>query len=435
MESNKKVYVGMSADIIHTGHLNILHEAKKLGTVTVGVLTDAAIASYKRLPYLNYEQRSAIVKNLKDVDTVVPQETLDYVSNLLLIRPDYVVHGDDWKEGVQKETRQRVINTIAQWGGKVIDVPYTQGISSTQINKKLKDSRVTPEMRLRRLRCLINEIPLIRICESHNGLTGLIVENTKIIVNGKTKEFDGMWSNSLVDSICKGKPGIETVDLTARLHNLNDILDCTTKPIIFDGHTAGKTEQFAFTVRTLERLGISAIVIDDEMGIKKNLSLDAGITQTQSTIEHFCTKIKRGKNAQITDDFMIIAQVESFVGDKELDTTIERILKYYKAGVDGVMIDSRNQVESDIKKICSSLRQFNCNIPIGVIPAMFNMTTEDELRSWGVNIVVYPNHLLRSSYPAMCNIAKSILMCGRSYEADDHCMMENEILESISDAK
>jgi phosphoenolpyruvate phosphomutase len=435
MKHEKKVYVGMSADIIHTGHLNILHEAKKLGMVTVGVLTDAAIASYKRLPYLNYEQRSQIVKSLKDVDSVIPQKTLDYVPNLLLIKPDYVVHGDDWKEGIQKETRQRVIDTIAQWGGNVIDVPYTQGISSTQINEKLKEIGVTPEIRLKRLRRLINAKPLIRICESHSGLTGLIIENTKVMVNDKMKEFDGMWSSSLVDSTCKGKPDIEAIDLTTRLHNLNDILECTTKPIIFDGDTGGKIEHFAFTVRTLERFGISAVIIEDKTGLKKNSLFGTEVVQMQDPIEHFCDKIKTGKNAQITSDFMIIARIESFIAGKGLDDAMERALAYCNVGVDGIMIHSKNKSGDDIKDFCFSLRQLNKSIPLIVVPTTFNQITEDELQSWGVNMVIYANHLLRSAYPAMLKTAKSILMHGRSYEADNFCMPVKEIIELIPSAK
>lgn len=289
----KKVYVGMSADIIHPGHLNIIHEAQKLGSVTVGVLTDAAIASYKRLPYLNYEQRSLIVQNLKGVDAVIPQTTLDYVPNLELLKPDFVVHGDDWKEGVQKETRQHVISTISQWGGKVIDVPYTKGISSTQLNTKLKEIGTTPEIRLKRLRRLIEAKKVVRICESHSGLTGLIIENTSVEVNGVKREFDGMWSSSLTDSTSKGKPDIEAVDLTTRLHDLNDTLECTTKPVIFDGDTGGKIEHFVFTVRTLERLGISAIIIEDKVGLKKNSLFGTDAVQVQDSIEGSAPRSKR----------------------------------------------------------------------------------------------------------------------------------------------
>lgn len=435
MIDRKKVYVGMSADIIHPGHLNIIHEAQKLGYVTVGVLTDAAISSYKRLPYLNYEQRSLIVKNLKGVEEVIPQSTLDYVPNLELLRPDFVVHGDDWKEGVQKETRQRVIDTISKWGGKVIDVPYTKGISSTQLNSKLKEIGTTPEIRLKRLRRLIEAKSIVRICESHSGLTGLIIENTSVEVNGIRREFDGMWSSSLTDSTSKGKPDIEAVDLTTRLHDLNDALECTTKPIIFDGDTGGKIEHFVFTVRTLERLGISAVIIEDKIGLKKNSLFGTDAIQTQDTIDGFCNKIHAGKCAQITDDFMIIARIESFIAGKGQEDAMERALAYIEAGADGIMIHSKDKSGEDIRLFCKALRLANQSIPIVVVPTTYNHVTEEELSLWGANIVIYANHMLRSAYPAMLNTAKSILSHGRSYEANELCMPVKEILELIPGTK
>lgn len=425
----------MSADIIHPGHLNIIHEAQKLGKVIVGVLTDQAIVSYKRLPYLNFEQRALIVKSLKGVEEVIPQTTLDYVPNLKLIKPDFVVHGDDWKEGVQRETRQRVIDTISSWGGKVIDIPYTKGISSTQLNVKLKEIGTTPEVRLKCLRRLIAAKPIVRICESHSGLTGLIIENTSIVVNGIKKEFDGMWSSSLTDSTSKGKPDIEAVDLTTRLHDLTDALECTTKPIIFDGDTGGKTEHFVFTVRTLERLGISAVIIEDKTGLKKNSLFGTETLQVQESVEGFCCKIKTGKNAQITDDFMIIARIESFIAGKDVNDAITRALAYIDAGADGIMIHSKDKTGDDIKAFCKLLRKVDKNIPIVAVPTTYNHITEKELAEWGVNIVIYANHMLRSAYPAMVNTAKSILTHERSYEADDLCMPIKEILELIPGTK
>lgn len=432
---NKTVYVGMSADIIHPGHLNIIKEARKLGRVVVGVLTDEAIASYKRLPYLNYEQRSLVVKNLKGVDEVIPQTTLDYRPNLEKIKPHYVVHGDDWKEGVQKETRQKVIDKLSEWGGKVIDIPYTQGISSSKLNEKIKEIGTTPEIRQKRLRRLIEAKPIVRICESHSGLTGLIIENTYVEVNGQKKEFDGMWSSSLTDSTSKGKPDIEAVDLTTRLHDLNDALECTTKPVIFDGDTGGKIEHFVFTVRTLERLGISAVIIEDKIGLKKNSLFGTDAIQTQDTIEHFCEKIRAGKQAQIAPDFMIIARIESFIAGKGLEDAIERANAYIEAGADGIMIHSKDKSGEDIKAFCKELRKNHPSIPIVVVPTTYNHITEDELAEWGVNVVIYANHMLRSAYPAMVNTAKSILANGRSYEANDMCMPVKEILELIPGTK
>ena len=431
----KTVYCGMSADLIHHGHLNIIHEAMKLGEVTVGVLTDAAIASYKRLPYLTYEQRAEIVSNIKGVERVVPQTTLDYVPNLEKLKPDYVVHGDDWLTGVQKETRQRVIDCIAKWGGKVVDIPYTPGISSTALNAEVREIGTTPEIRQRMLRRLIAAKPIVRIMESHSGLTGLIIEKTKVKVNNKTEEFDGMWASSLTDSTSKGKPDIEAVDLTTRLHGLNDALECTTKPVIFDGDTGGKIEHFVFTVRTLERLGVSAIIIEDKVGLKKNSLFGTDAIQTQDSIEGFSEKIRAGKRAQIAQDFMIIARCEILIAGKSVEDALERCFAYVEAGADGIMIHSKNKSGEDIKEFCQKFRQKHTSVPIVVVPTTYNWITEEELASWGVNVVIYANHMLRSAYPAMVNTAKLILTHHRSLEANDMCMSVKEILELIPGTK
>lgn len=430
--AEKLVYVGMSADIIHPGHLNIIHEASKLGRVVVGVLTDAAIASYKRLPYLNYEQRSLVVSNLKGVSEIIPQETLDYRPNLRKLRPDYVVHGDDWKEGVQKKTRQDIIDCLAEWGGQVIDVPYTKGISSSMLNERLKEIGTTPDVRLKRLKRLIGAKKIVRILESHSGLTGLIIENTFVQKNGMKMEFDGMWASSLTDSTSKGKPDIEAVDLTTRLHDLNDALEVTTKPIIFDGDTGGKVEHFPFMVRTLERLGVSAVIIEDKVGLKQNSLFGTDAVQTQDTIEGFCTKIRAGKNAQITDDFMIISRIESLIAGKSVEDALERAFAYVAAGADGVMIHSKNKDGEDIKEFCLRFREQNQKTPIVIVPTTFNQFTEDEFAEWGVNIVIYANHMLRSAYPAMVKCAQSILEHGRCKEAsEEYCMPIKEILTLI----
>ena len=436
MEHKKKVYVGMSADMIHPGHLNIIHEAMKLGSVTVGVLTDAAIASYKRLPYLTYEQRAEIVSNIKGVDHVVPQTTLDYVPNLRKLKPDFVVHGDDWKEGVQAKTRQRIIEAMAEWGGQVIDIPYTQGISSTAMNQRLKEIGTTPEIRLKRLHRLIGAKKIVRILESHNGLTGLIIENTFVEIDGKRQEFDGMWASSLTDSTSKGKPDIEAVDITTRLHDLNDALEVTTKPVIFDGDTGGKVEHFVFTVRTLERLGISAVIIEDKVGLKQNSLFGTDAIQSQDSIEGFCTKIKAGKNAQITEDFMIIARIESLIAGQSVDDALERAIAYIEAGADGIMIHSKNNDGMDIKEFCERFREKDVETPLVAVPTTYNQFTEDDLASWGINVVIYANHMLRAAYPAMVNCAKSILLHRRSLEAaNDYCMPIKEILTLIPGTK
>ncbi|MDX4069412.1 phosphoenolpyruvate mutase [Aliarcobacter skirrowii] len=429
---SKKVYVGMSADLVHPGHMNILKVASTLGDVTVGLLTDKAIASYKRLPYMTYEQRKAVIENIKGVKEVIPQETLDYRPNLKLIKPDFVVHGDDWKEGVQAKTRQQVIDTLASWGGELIEPSYTDGISSTALNKSLKELGTTPDIRRKRLRRLIDSKEVVRIMETHNALSGLIVENIKAN-NGI--EYDGMWSSSLTDSTSKGKPDIEAVDVTARINTVNEIFEVTTKPMIYDADTGGIAEHFAFTVRTLERTGVSAVIIEDKTGLKKNSLFGTEVEQTQDSIENFCAKIKVGKKAQITDDFMIIARIESLILDKGMDDAIARAKAYIEAGADGIMIHSRQKSPNEILEFCKILRDYNENIPIVVVPTSFNQITAKELSQAGVNIVIYANHMLRAAYPGMKNVAKSILENDRSFEAEEQLLSIKEILDLIPGTK
>jgi len=432
----KNVYLAMSADIIHIGHLNIIKEAARHGNLTVGVLTDKAIASYKRLPFLPYETRSKTVESIKGVRAVISQDTLDYTQNLLKLKPDYVVHGDDWKTGVQSAVREKVINTIKDWGGELIEPSYTDGISSTMLNASLKDIGTTPNVRLGKLRRLINAKSIVRILESHSGLTGLIIEKTSYLnEKGINEEFDGMWSSSLTDSTSKGKPDIEQVDLTTRLQGINDMLESTTKPMIYDGDTGGKPEHFQFTVRTLERLGISAIIIEDKTGLKKNSLFGTAVPQTRDTIEDFSHKIRMGKSAQITDDFMIISRIESFILGDTLEDALERADAYVEAGADGVMIHSKDKSGEDIKSFCLNFRDKNTTTPIVVVPSSYNHIKEEELIEWGANIVIYANHLLRASFPSMQNVAKTILKNKRTSELDNTCMSIKEILELIPGTK
>ena len=427
----KKVYVAMSADLIHVGHLNILKTAMQYGEVTVGVLTDQAIASYKRLPYMNYEQRAAIVENLKGVSRVIPQETLDYLPNLRTLKPDYVVHGDDWKTGIQRATRQRVIDALKEWGGELIEPPYTQGISSTLLNKALKDVGTTPDIRLKRLRRLLSVKPLIRVMEAHSGLSGVIVEKCKVDKNGELHEFDAMWLSSLTDSTSKAKPDIECVDLTSRLNTVNDILEVTTKPIIFDGDSGGLPEHFVFAVRSLERLGVSAVIIEDKSGLKQNSLIEFGNTQQQDSIENICYKIKAGKGAQVTDDFMIIARCESLITGAGMADALERVDAYIRAGADGIMIHSKAKAPDELFKFCSKYQNWENKVPLVVVPSTYSQVTEQELEKYGVNIVIYANQLLRSAYPAMWKTAETILTYQRAKEADENCMSIKEILSLI----
>lgn len=431
----KKVYIGMSADIIHPGHLNIIKQGVELGEVTIGLLTDKAIASYKRLPYLNYHQRKEVIENIKGVKKVIEQDSLDYTKNLIKLKPDFVVHGDDWQEGVQKQTRINVITTLKEWNGELIDVPYTKGINSTLLNKKIKEIGITPDVRRGLLRRLIESKNIVRILESHSGLTGLIIEKIRIEKNNNLKEFDGMWSSSLTDSTSKGKPDIEAVDLTTRLQGINDMLETTTKPLIYDGDTGGKIEHFSFSVRTLERLGVSAIIIEDKTGLKKNSLFGTDIEQTQDSIEKFSNKIKAGKDSQVTNEFMIIARIESFILGKTKEDAIKRAKAYIESGADGIMIHSKEKSGDDIKSFCESFRKFDTNTPLIVVPSTYNHVKESDFISWGVNIVIYANHMLRSSYPAMKEVALSILQNERSLECDELCMPIKDILTLIPGTK
>ena len=433
--SKKSVYVGMSADLVHPGHMNILKEAAKLGDVTVGLLTDEAIASYKRLPYMQYEQRKLVIENIKGVVNVIAQSTLDYRPNLEKLKPDIVVHGDDWKDGVQKQTRDQVVETLGQWSGVLVEIAYTNGISSTQLNEAVKDLGTTPSIRLGMLRRLLQAKPLISVNEVHHGLSGLITEKTVVSRDGKNVEFDAMWSSSLTDSTAKGKPDIEAVDMTSRMTSVNDIFEVTTKPMIFDGDTGGKIEHFAFTVRSLERLGVSAVVIEDKVGLKKNSLFGTEVAQTQDTIENFQNKLRVGKAAQVTDDFMIISRIESLILEAGMEDALARAEAYIEAGTDAIMIHSRQKDPAEIFEFCEKYGKFQSRVPLMVVPTSFNEVTEAEWQDRGVSIVCYANHMLRSSYPAMLKVAQLILENGRSLECDDLCLSIKEILELVPGTK
>jgi len=432
---SKKVYLGMVADIMHPGLINIINEGAKYGDLMIGLFTDKAIASHRRLPYMTYDQRKAVVENIKGVREIVPQDDWSYVPNLLKYKPDFIIHGDDWKNGADAELRQKVFETMNEIEGKVIEIPYTKGINTSSLIEEMKSIGTTPDIRLKSLSRLIAAKPIVRIMEAHDGLSGLIIEHSKVENGSKINSFDGMWASSLTDSTSKGKPDIEAVDITTRMNDITNILECTTKPIIYDGDTGGKPEHFAFTVRTLERNGISAVIIEDKIGLKQNSLFGTEAVQTQDTIEGFCHKIQVGKAAQITNDFMIIARCESIIAGKPITDALERCFAYVNAGADGIMIHSKDESGEDIKEFCIRFREKHSSVPIVVVPTTYNQIYEDELHNWGVNIVIYANHMLRAAYPAMVKCAKTILMNERSLEADPICMPINEILTLIPGTK
>lgn len=431
----KNVYVGMSADLLHPGHLNIVRKAQELGHVTVGLLTDQAIASYKRIPFMTYDQRRELLDGLRFVDRVVPQTTLDYVPNLRKYKPDFVVHGDDWREGVQKETRKKVIECLSEWGGQLVEIPYTEGISSTKLNESLKQLGTTPEIRLGSLRRMLSSKPIVRFLDTHNALSGLIVEKAQFNDGKNTREFDGMWASSLTDSTAKGKPDTEAVDVSSRVITLNEILEVTTKPVIYDADTGGHPEHFQYTVKTLERLGVSALIVEDKTGLKKNSLLGNEVEQTQDSIQSFSEKIAAGKRAQATDDFMIIARVESLILDKGVPDALERAQAYLDAGADGIMIHSRKKSPDEIFEFCEQHNKIVNRKYLVAVPSSYSQVTELELQERGVDVVIYANHLLRSSYPAMLRTARQILENSRSKEAEESLMSISEILELIPGTK
>lgn len=429
---NKKiVYVGMSADIIHHGHINIIETARKLGDVTVGLLTDQAIASYKRVPLLNFEQRKRVIENIAGVTEVIPQKTLDYVENLRIVKPDFVVHGDDWKTGVQRATRQRVIDALAEWGGKLIEPNYTADIASTILIEQSKGQGVSPSYRQNLFRRLLEVKPLVRVLEAHNGLSGLIVEKTKVVTDGMTQEFDAIWESSLTDSASKGKPDISAVDVTSRIQTIDQILEVTTKPIIVDGDNGGLPENFVFTVKTLERLGVSAVIIEDKIGAKRNSLFGADASQMQDSIEAFSEKINKGKKAQVGQDFMIIARIESLILKQGMEDALARAKAYIAAGADGIMIHSKEETPAEIFEFARKYNKFKQKVPLVVVPSSYSFVKEKELIAEGIQVVIYANHLIRSAYPAMTEVAESILKHQRAFEAERYCMSINEVIRLI----
>lgn len=431
MKKKKLVYVGLSADILHKGHINILRAANSYGEVCVGLLTDKAIASYKNIPYLDYEKRKVVVENIKFVKKVIPQKTLDYVDNLVLIKPDYVIHGDDWKTGVQKETRKRVIKVLKKWSGKLIEPKYTKSISSTLIKKEMSNIISSAENRVSRLKRLINSKEIVRILESHNSLTGLIIDKMKIIKFKKTIEFDGMWSSSLTDSATKGLPDNSSLSFSARISSLNDLMDVTTKPLIFDADNGGQIEHLPYLVRSLERSGVSAIIMEDKIGLKKNSLFKNQKNTKQDKPKLFAKKIKKICNSRQSKDFMVIARIESFIVGKGLDDAIKRANIYSNAGADAILIHSKKNTPSEIFMFAKEFKKSKNFIPLVSVPSTYSKVYEKDLIKNGFKLVIYANQLLRAAYPAMKNTAKKILKNSRAFEADKKIIPIKEIINLI----
>lgn len=429
----KKVYTCFCTDVIHDGHLNIIKEAIKYGEVIVGVLTDEAMIKYNRFPTISFKERIKLIKKLNGISKVIVQNEVLYNNIIKEIKPDYVLHGDNWLEGPMRAIRDNVESLLKKFGGTVIDIPYTYNEDVKRIDSIIKEKLQMPEFRRKRLRQLLKIRPIVKALETHSGLTGLIAEKTIIENKGEFDQFDAMWISSLCDSVMKGKPDIEVVDMTSRFRTIDDVMEVTTKPIIFDGDTGGMIEHFVYTVRSLERMGVSGIIIEDKTGLKKNSLFGTEVIQRQDSIEHFCEKIKAGKRVQLTEDFMIIARIESLILERGMNDALERASFYVDAGADGIMIHSRKKDPVEIFEFCDKFRGKYKDIPIVVVPTAYNQVTEEELQKHGVNIVIYANQLTRSAFPAMEKTARDILKYHRTKEIDSFLMPVNKIISLIDE--
>lgn len=430
----RTVYMSFSTDILHSGHMAILKKAACIGKLTVGILSDAAVASYKRFPLVPFEERKELLKNIQYVSEVIEQKDLSYKENLLKLKPNYVVHGDDWKHGVQKPIRDEVIAILNQYGGELIEFPYGKKAVFQEIEKHMRAELSIPDFRRGRLKKAIQMKGCVTAIEAHSGITGLIAEQTFIEQDGKIHQFDAMWVSSLCDSTAKGKPDIELVDTTSRFRTIDDIMEVTTKPVIFDGDTGGLIEHFTYTVKSLERMGVSMVIIEDKIGLKKNSLFGTNAEQKQDSIEHFCSKIAAGKKAKKTDDFMIVARIESLILENGMDDALKRAFAYVKSGADGIMIHSRKKRPDEIFCFISQFRKKDPMTPLVVVPTTFDAVTEEEFREKGVNVIIYANQLTRSGFPAMKHAAETILKHHRAKEANELCMPINEIINLIPDS-
>ena len=427
----KTVYACFTTDVIHEGHLNIIHKAKEYGKVIVGVLSDEAMVKFDRFPTICYDERIALVQAIPEVDQVVKQEDVMYDQVVSELRPDYVIHGDNWLQGPTRVIRDNVERLLSSYGGKIIDIPYTYNENVKHTDDKIREKLAMPEFRRKRLRQLLKMRSVVKAIEVHSGITGLIAEKTVVEHEGKLDQFDAMWISSLCDSTAKGKPDIELVDMTSRFRTIEDITEVTTKPIIFDGDTGGLIEHFVYTIRSLERMGVSAIIIEDKTGLKKNSLFGTEVAQTQDSIEHFSEKIRAGKKVQLTDDFMIIARIESLILEQGMEDALNRAQAFVEAGADGIMIHSRKKDPDEILEFCDKNKEKDKATPIVVVPSSFNTITEEELSDHGVNIVIYANQLTRSAFPAMEKTAKDILRYHRAKEVDEKLMPIKDIISLI----
>jgi len=432
---NKTVYVALSVDVLHHGHINLINHAKKYGKVIAGLLTDSAISSKKRLPLLNFNQRKKILENISGISKVVAQNEWEYSKNILKIKPNYMIHGDDWKFGNDKNLRNGTIKALKKIGGKLIEIPHTKNISSHSLKERMHMESTIPSNRQAILKRLLEAKNICRFLEAHSPLSAIIAEQVFYKnKNGKKIEFDGFWSSSLTDSTLKGKPDIEVLDINQRLTNINDIFDVTTKPLIIDIDTGGKIEHLEINLKTIERSGASAVIMEDKKGLKKNSLFGNTVKQEQESINEFTKKISAGKKAT-NNKLMIIARIESLILGKPLNDAILRAKKYVEAGADGIMIHSKDKNPKKILKFAEIFRKKFTDVPLIAVPSSYNSAKDKQLEDAGFNIVIYANHMLRASYPAMQKVALEILKNGRTYESEKSIMSISDILELIPGTK
>ena len=429
----KKVYMSFSADMLHYGHIEIMKKAAEYGELIIGVLTDDVISQYKRPPLVSWENRCKLFEELNFVSAIVKKDTLSYEPILKEYHPDIIVHGDDWKTGIKSTIRKQLIDLLDIYGGRLVEYPYNEEQSVNILEDMLRRGQAMPEVRRGMLKKLLKMKPFVRVMEAHDGLTGLIVERAQYQGNNETKTYDAMWESSLCDSTSRGKPDIELIDWSDRIARIQEIMEVTTKPIIVDGDTGGQIEHFTYIVRSLERIGVSAVIIEDKTGVKRNSLFGTEVSQIQDEPNHFAAKIKTAKSALSTDDFMIIARIESLILEKGQQDALERAECYIKAGADGIMIHSRKQEPDEVYHFCEKLKEKYASIPIVVVPTTYNEVSEEELAAHGADIIIYANHLIRSAFPAMEKTAVEILKNGSSKCVDDMCMPIKSIISLIPD--
>ncbi len=430
-KNKKKVYVVFAADILHEGHINILSKASKYGDVIVGLLSDKAVTSYKKLPQINYKQREIVLKNIKYVKSIIPQYEIDYTRNLNKIKPDYVVHGDDWKKGILSGIRSKVIKQLKKWNGKLIEIPYTKNISSTIIKRRTLETGNIPTNRVSKLKRLIEAKDIVKFLECHNSLTGLIIENLNYTKSNTFNEFDGMWSSSLTDSLSRGKPDNQSVDLSTRFLGLNEILDVTTKPIIFDADNGGRIEHISYTVKSLERMGVSAMVIEDKVGLKRNSLFKNQKGVKQDSIKNFSEKISVANKSKKINDFFIVARVESLILKKGKNDALKRAEAYSEAGADAILIHSKEKKPNEIFEFSKLFLKSKFYKPLIAVPSTYSIVKEGELARNGIKVVIYANQLLRASYPAMNETARKILQHKRAKEVEKNITPIKNIISLI----